>query len=165
MGIMTNNLQQINRSIQTQNEQKITQKESKKNFETFIFFEIWQTFAKSNDIEKTFLYFKDTTTTKKYIEKHENIKQSENDSYINILNFDNLTITEKLQIYNKVLNSIYKQFQYKIKYLNYEPIPEEEPPKKQKRFNKICTLIIYTFIGFISSLLIGKHKTHKKYKI
>lgn len=162
MGILTQNLQQINRSIENETSQKITKKESKENFETYLFFEIWQTFARSQDIEKTFLYFKDTATVKKYIEEHQHIKEHNQDGYIKIIDFEALTITEKLTIYNKVLNNIYKQFQYKYKNLNYNTIPEEEEKPKNNILENIANFIIYVFIGFFTSLVIGSHK--KRYK-
>lgn len=161
MGTMTQNLQQINRTIENETSQKITKKESKENFETFLFFEIWQTFARSNDIEKTYLYFKDTATTKKYIEEHQHTKKRSQDGYIKIIDFEALTITEKLTIYNKVLNNIYKQFQYKYKNINYN-IPEEEQKPKSNTLKKIIIFIIYLFIGFFGGVLFGKH--NKKYK-
>lgn len=163
MGVFTDNMQQINRSIQTQNEQKITQKESKKNFENYIFFEIWQTFATSENIEKTYLYFKDTTTTKSYIEKHEHIKKRDS-KYIYIIDFDNLTITEKLKIYNNILDKIYKQFKYKIKYKTYEETQEQQAAQEQEQKKEKHVNILDILGAFFLGLLIPTNTSAKKFK-
>ena len=150
MGIMTDNFQQLNRTIQNQTTYKMYKKDCKENYEIYLFPIIWNKFATDGDIEKTHRYFKSPAIMAQYIQLTE--IATDNDNVTKIMYFNELTLAEKTKIYINILNLIYKSFKYDC---------QEEEKRTENKKEKI-NILGYIILGFLGSLFFGKYK--KKYK-
>lgn len=135
MGIMTDNLQMINRTLQDETSKKTTKKESKENYINFLFFEFWNNFVKAENKKDIYLYYKDPVITKKYIQlKYEDFGQDK-DGYNKLILFNNLTIPEKMNIYDDTLKKVYNRFKL------IEEEEEKEQKQKEKRKQELLKII------------------------
>lgn len=151
MGIMTDNIQQLERSLTSEQKKTAYRRQKRKEFELYLYNKFYNKFYKnkSNNPINIYSYF--------------NIPEVKQ----NIFDYDGfLNIVEKNNIYNKILKQIYNE--YKIYYQNEIKIkPEKEEEQEEENTQKkkaidILEIFNYIAIGFLGSLFFEKH--NKKYK-
>lgn len=122
MGIMTDNLQMINRTFVSERAEKKQQRQAKNEFKNYLSKKFYNKFynnQKSNP-DNTYSYFIDPKIQVEILKK-----------------FNDINISDKINIYNSTLKTIYKNFKdnYKMN-ISIENIEKEEE-KRKKELEKI----------------------------
>jgi len=152
MGIFTQNIQQLERSLTNEQKKRAYKKEKIRQLEIFLYNKFYNKFYtnKEQNPDFTLGYFSNPDTKQK------------------LLNYTGfLDDIDKIQIYNKILNNIYNDFKkyYKLEIDISKLKPEEEEqPKEKNNNNKTINNIIDIFLTGLIGLLIPTNTNAKRYR-
>lgn len=146
MGIFTQNIQQLERSLTNEQKKRTYKKEKTRELELYLYNKIYSKFYKSKNSDPDFIlgYFQNPDIKKQ------------------LLNYTGfLDDIEKSKIYNNILNSIYKDFK---RYYNLEIDTSKEEKEQQKKLQLIEKLDVQylKLLEEEKEIKTNRQKTHAK---